>query len=53
MAHPPGSSWSGDRRPGDVWEFIAARIFDLELAATATQAGYDGTFRSGPLAARQ
>ena len=39
-------------RPGDVGEFIAARIFDLELAASATQAGYDGEFRSGPLAGR-
>jgi hypothetical protein len=37
-------------RPGDVGEFIAARVFDLEPAATATQAGYDGIFRSGPLA---
>ena len=39
-------------RPGDVGEFIAARVFDLELAVTATQAGYDGIFRSGPLAGR-
>jgi hypothetical protein len=36
-------------RPGDVGEFIAARIFDIELATSATQAGYDGVFRSGPL----
>jgi len=36
-------------RPGDVGEFIAARIFDIELSASATQPGYDGTFRSGPL----
>jgi hypothetical protein len=34
-------------RPGDVGEFIAAQVFDLELAASATQAGYDGIFRSG------
>ena len=39
-------------RPGDVGEFIASRVFDIELAATATQAGYDGRFRSGPLAGR-
>ncbi|WP_144118366.1 hypothetical protein [Catellatospora sichuanensis] len=39
-------------RPGDVGEFIAARIFDIELAGTATQAGYDGRFRSGPLEGR-
>jgi hypothetical protein len=36
-------------RPGDVGEFIAARIFDIDLAASATQAGHDGIFRSGPL----
>jgi hypothetical protein len=39
-------------RPGDVGEFIAARVFDIELAASATQAGYDGVFRSGPLCGR-
>jgi hypothetical protein len=39
-------------RPGDVGEFIASRVFDIELAATATQAGYDGRFRSRPLAGR-
>ncbi|WP_326563859.1 DUF6998 domain-containing protein [Micromonospora peucetia] len=38
-------------RPGDIGEFIAAQVFDIELAA-AVQAGYDGTFRSGPLAGR-
>ncbi|MGC4789203.1 DUF6998 domain-containing protein [Micromonospora sp. DT178] len=38
-------------RPGDIGEFIAAQVFDIELAA-AIQAGYDGTFRSGPLAGR-
>ena len=36
-------------RPGDVGEFIAAQIFDIELAGTAVQAGHDGQFRSGPL----
>ncbi|PWU61500.1 hypothetical protein DLE60_05330 [Micromonospora globispora] len=39
-------------RPGDVGEFIAAQVFDIELADTAVQAGYDGIFRSGPLAGR-
>lgn len=39
-------------RPGDIGEFIAAQVFDIELAGTATQAGYDGIFRSGPLAGR-
>ncbi|GAA2369360.1 hypothetical protein [Dactylosporangium salmoneum] len=36
-------------RQGDVGEFIAAQVFDIELANTATQAGHDGKFRSGPL----
>ncbi|GAA1795962.1 hypothetical protein HC028_23205 [Planosporangium flavigriseum] len=39
-------------RQGDVGEFIASRVFDIELAATATQAGHDGVFRSGPLMGR-
>lgn len=39
-------------RPGDIGEFIAEQVFDIELAGTATQAGYDGTFRSGPFAGR-
>lgn len=39
-------------RQGDIGEFIAAQVFDIELAATATQAGYDGRFRSGPLIGR-
>ncbi|WP_412819117.1 hypothetical protein [Micromonospora sp. MS34] len=39
-------------RPGDIGEFIAAQVFDIDLAGTATQAGYDGTFRSGPLVGR-
>ncbi|MFG2052845.1 hypothetical protein ACGFI9_02340 [Micromonospora sp. NPDC048930] len=39
-------------RPGDIGEFIAAQVFDIELAGTAVQAGYDGIFRSGPLAGR-
>ncbi|WP_433352132.1 hypothetical protein ACQPYV_17920 [Micromonospora saelicesensis] len=39
-------------RPGDIGEFIAAQVFDIELAGMAVQAGYDGFFRSGPLAGR-
>ncbi|SCL45985.1 hypothetical protein GA0070606_0898 [Micromonospora citrea] len=37
-------------RIGDIGEFIAAQVFDIKLADTATQAGHDGAFRSGPLA---
>ncbi|MFG2008746.1 DUF6998 domain-containing protein [Micromonospora sp. NPDC048868] len=39
-------------QPGDIGEFIAAQVFDIELADTANQAGYDGTFRTGSLAGR-
>ncbi|MEU5941141.1 hypothetical protein ABZ807_18550 [Micromonospora sp. NPDC047548] len=39
-------------RQGDIGEFIAAQVFDIELAGTATHAGHDGTFKSGPLAGR-
>ena len=37
---------------GHVGEWIAARLFDIDLSATATQAGFDGRFRSGPEAGR-
>ncbi|WP_446215548.1 hypothetical protein [Micromonospora sp. IBHARD004] len=37
-------------RQGDIGEFIAAQVFDIDLAGIATQAGHDGTFRSGPFA---
>ncbi|MFD6563864.1 hypothetical protein [Micromonospora profundi] len=37
-------------QPGDIGEFIASQVLDIELADTAIQAGYDGVFRSGPLA---
>lgn len=39
-------------RQGDIGEFVAAQIFDIQLAGNAVQAGHDGTFRSGPLAGR-
>ncbi len=40
-------------RPGErghVGEFIAARIFNITLADSATEKGVDGTFAEGPLA---
>ena len=37
-------------QPGHVGEFIAARIFDIDLEPSANQPGYDGRFGSGPLA---
>jgi hypothetical protein len=39
-------------RPGDIGEYVASVVFDIELAATAVQPGHDGRFRSGPLAGR-
>ena len=37
---------------GHVGEFIAAQIFDIELAESAVNKASDGLFRSGPLAGR-
>jgi hypothetical protein len=33
---------------GHLGEWLGAKIFDIELEASATAAGYDGRFRSGP-----
>lgn len=43
------------RRPtylGHIGEFIASRIFDIELHPNAAHPGSDGVFRSGPLAGK-
>lgn len=37
---------------GNLGEFIAAAIFDIELAPTGVNPGHDGFFRSGPLAGK-
>jgi hypothetical protein len=37
---------------GSIGEWIAARIFDIELEAAAKVAGYDGHFTTGALAGR-
>lgn len=34
---------------GHIGEFIAAQIFDIELATSASNRGHDGVFRTGPL----
>ena len=34
---------------GHLGEWLASRLFDIELCGSATQAGFDGRFRSGPL----
>lgn len=37
---------------GHIGEYIASRIFSIELAAKATNPGFDGWFRSSPLAGK-
>lgn len=37
---------------GHIGEFIASHIFDIELERSATNAAFDGRFRSGPLAGK-
>lgn len=37
---------------GNIGEFVAAEIFDIELAPTKVQFGYDGHFHSGELAGK-
>lgn len=38
--------------PGHIGEWIAARIFDIELETAANAAGYDGHFTTGELSGR-
>lgn len=37
---------------GNIGEFVASRVFAIELAATATQTGWDGKFSAGPMEGR-
>lgn len=37
---------------GHVGEYLAGLLFDIELNRSAVEAGYDGRFRSGPLASK-
>jgi len=37
---------------GHVGEYIASRVFDIQLEESATAKGIDGRFRSGPLAGK-
>jgi hypothetical protein len=37
---------------GHIGEFIASRLLDIELEHSATNKGFDGRFRSGPLRGR-
>ena len=36
--------------PGNVGEFVAARVFAIELMPSGAHLGYDGMFATGPLA---
>jgi len=36
--------------PGNTGEFVAARVFGIELMRSGSHPGYDGIFRDGPLA---
>ena len=38
--------------PGHVGEVVAAAVFDIELAASGVNPGFDGHFRSGALAGK-
>ena len=37
---------------GHIGEYLASLVFDIELEPSATTAGWDGRFRSGPLTGR-
>ena len=37
---------------GNIGEFVAARVFGIDLMASGSQAGYDGVFCAPPLAGR-
>ena len=37
---------------GHIAEFVAAAVFDIDLEEAANNQGYDGHFRTGPLAGR-
>jgi hypothetical protein len=39
--------------PGNIGEFVAATIFGIRLAASGSQAGYDGVFETGPVAGKR
>lgn len=38
---------------GNIGEFVASRVFGIELASSGSQAGYDGVFAAGPLVGRR
>lgn len=38
--------------PGNIGEFVAAKVFAIRLSTTGVQPGYDGEFEEGPLAGK-
>lgn len=38
--------------PGNIGEFVAARVFNIELMTSGSNAGYDGKFRAPPFAGK-
>jgi hypothetical protein len=44
IARPPS--------PGNVGEFVAARVFGIKLMSSGSHPGYDGIFETGPLAGK-
>jgi hypothetical protein len=38
--------------PGNIGEFVAARVFRIELVTSGSHPGYDGVFGHGPMAGR-
>lgn len=38
--------------PGNIGEFVAARVFVIQLLASGSHPGHDGVFTAGPLAGK-
>jgi hypothetical protein len=38
--------------PGNIGEFVAAKVFGVRLVQSGSHPGYDGTFEAGPLAGK-
>jgi hypothetical protein len=38
--------------PGNIGEFVAARVFAVQLMTSGSHLGFDGVFRAGPLAGK-
>src|SRR5215469_11932264 len=38
--------------PGNIGEFVAAKVFNIKLMSSGSHPGYDGVFERGPLAGK-